>query len=232
MKEIYTFGQIAGPKLNRTKTNAITTTHQDECIENLQWTTEPVKYLGIYVGHDDRNKIESMNWDNKLIKIQAVLSMWKMRNLTLYGKIVVLKFLVISQIVYAATVLHVPKSFVQKIEKIVYTFLWGSKREKVKRTVCINSDEEGGLGMIDIQSKLHALKLSWIPKYLTNNDLPWMYLFSFWIDKIGPIPLCFRFNCTRKDITTLCRRKRLPSFYVDLLCSWCDIRFTQIDKNQ
>ena len=156
LEEIEQFGKFAGPKLNLTKTNAITMSPQNECLRNVQWTTDPVKYLGIYVGKDKR-KQEKINWDNKLIKIQSIMNMWKMRNLTVYGKIVIIKSLVISQIVYAATVIHVPEMLARKLEKMIYTFLWGSKREKIKRTVCINSAEEGGLNMIDLQSKLRSL---------------------------------------------------------------------------
>ena len=82
--------------------------------------------------------------------------------------------------------------------------------------------------MIDLQSKLRSLKLSWIPKYLKYNDQPWIYLFYIWVNKIGPLPLCFRFNCSRKDMSILCKKKQMPSFYTDLLCFWCDIRFTEI----
>ena len=89
---------------------------------NVQWTTDPVNNLGIYVGKD-KPKQEQMNWDNKLIKIQSIMNMWKMRNLTLYGKIVIIKSLVISQIVYAATVIHVPEMLARKLEKMIYVFM-------------------------------------------------------------------------------------------------------------
>ena len=228
LKEIESFGKIAGPKLNLAKTNVITIFPQNECLQDLNWTTDPVKYLGIYIS---RNKgiTEQMNWDNKLKKIQNVINMWKHRNLTLYGKVVVLKSLVVSQIVYLATALYVPKTFIQSLEKTMYNFLWGSKREKVKRSICINSVEQGGLDMIDLKSKLQSLKLSWITKYLKNRHLPWMFLFAFWIEKIGPIPLCFKFNCSSKDMLLLCNKKQLPLFYKDLLISWCEIRFNDID---
>ena len=197
LTEVEQFGNVAGPLLNLTKTNAITMYPQNNCLKDMQWTTHPVKYLGIYVGKDKR-KQEQLNWENKFIKIQSILNMWKSRNLTLYGKIVVIKSLLISQIVYPASVIHVPESLVRKLEKMIYTFLWGSKREKIKRTVCINSPEEGGLGMIDLKSKIHSLKLSFISKYLKYHDQPWMQLFGYWIHKIGPLPLCFRFNCSKR----------------------------------
>ena len=44
----------------------------------------------------------------------------------------------------------------------IYTFIWNSKREKVKRNVCIKSKREGGLGMVDLILKANSLRLSWI----------------------------------------------------------------------
>ena len=90
-------------------------------------------------------------------------------------KILIIKSLLISQIVYPASVMHVPESLERKLERMIYIFLWGSKREKIKRSVCINSQEEGGLGMIDLRSKIYSLKLSLITKYLKYHDQPWMF---------------------------------------------------------
>ena len=80
-----------------------------------------------------------------------------------------------------------------------------------------NSPEEGGLNMIDLQSKLRSLKLSWIPKYLKYNNHPWMYPFHFWVNKIGPLPLCSPFNCSKK-ICQFYKKEQMPSFYTDLMC--------------
>ena len=39
---------------------------------------------------------------------------------------------------------------------IIYHFIWG-KRDKVKRNVFINQIEEGGLEMVDLESKFQSL---------------------------------------------------------------------------
>ena len=65
----------------------------------------------------DKRKQETMDWDSKLIKIQSIITMWKIRNLMFYVKIVIITSVVISQVVYAATVVHVPEILARKLEK-------------------------------------------------------------------------------------------------------------------
>ena len=52
-----------------------------------------------------------------------------MRKLTLYGKVVVVKHLVIS---HTATAVLIPSKIIKRIHKLAYTFVWNSKKEKVK----------------------------------------------------------------------------------------------------
>ena len=51
----------------------------------------------------------------------------------------------------------------------MYTFLW-DKNHKVKKTVIIQEIMKGGLHMIDVVSKLHALKATWITKLLNKRN--------------------------------------------------------------
>ena len=96
------FGVISGLKLNVKKTKAIwlgkwsknkTTPLQ------LQWVNKPVKILGLYFSYDD-NKNKHFNFDLKVKKLQTKLDLWKARNLTLFGKALIIKSLGLSQIVY------------------------------------------------------------------------------------------------------------------------------------
>ena len=79
-----------------------------------------------------------------------------MRNLTYYVKVVVLKILVTSQMIYLASAVPVPSNVVNQkkkvpsnveINKLMYSFLWSSRKEKVKRNVCINQNVKGGLNI-------------------------------------------------------------------------------------
>ena len=67
-----------------------------------------------------------MNWSQeRFIKIKQILNSWKQRKFSLKGKIVILKTLVISRLVYTAHVLSCPKGWIKIYEKLFYTFFYG-----------------------------------------------------------------------------------------------------------
>ena len=69
--------------------------------------------------------------------------------------------------------------------------------------------------MVDLLSKCLSLRLSWIDKYLVGEQMSWKILFKYWTKKIGDMPMCLKFNCKKKDILSICKRKKLPVFYID-----------------
>ena len=61
------FIQVAGPKLNKSKTEGIWLGHykdrQRNCnVVGIKWPTEPVRCLGIYIGND-KKECNKLNWD-------------------------------------------------------------------------------------------------------------------------------------------------------------------------
>ena len=102
-----------------------------------------------------------MNWEGKVEKINNILKTWKMRQLTCYEKNMYIQCLIFPQLVYLGTAVSMPIRICKALHRTKYTFIWNSKREKVKRNVCIKSEREGGLGMVDLILKANSLRLSW-----------------------------------------------------------------------
>ena len=73
----------------------------------------------------------------KLEKIRSCLSCWEYRRLTLLGKIVVLKSLIASQLVYMLSPLPTNQQVLDEINNIFYKFLWDGKGDKIKRSIMI-----------------------------------------------------------------------------------------------
>ena len=196
MKDIENFGSIAGPKVNWSKTNIMKLCSLSEFTNdhNIEYVQEPVKCLGIYVG-ENKEELDHLNWNNKIEKIANILDLWKMRNLTYYGKVIIIKILAASQIVYTAIAVRTPDYVVKQLNKLFYQFIWNSKKEKVKRNVLINPISDGGLNMIDLECKIQSLKLSWISKFFNGVDSHWKSIFTYWACKIGGIHTCFKYNC-------------------------------------
>ena len=94
--------------------------------------------------------------------MQRVLKIWKMRRLTLEGKIVIFKTIAISKIVFQAFITTVPKHILNELKKIQNAFLGNDSSPKIKHENLCNNYKAGGLKNVDIPSKIIALQRSWI----------------------------------------------------------------------
>ena len=65
----------------------------------------------------DSNRIKA-NFKRHIIKIEEILRIWRMRDLSVAGKITVFKTLAISKIVHLALVKTIPNSITQELGKI------------------------------------------------------------------------------------------------------------------
>ena len=92
--------------------------------------------------------------------------MWKLRNLTLEGKIVIFKTIAISTINFQSFITTAPKHIVNKLEKIQNTFLWKNSTPKVKNETLWNEQKAGELKNGDIPNKITALQCFWIRRLI------------------------------------------------------------------
>ena len=77
-------------------------------MKNIDLTKDTVKIIGISFSYNKSVQNE-LNFRTTISKIQAVLKLWRMRRLSLEGKIVVFKSLAISKIVYLSLLTKCPK---------------------------------------------------------------------------------------------------------------------------
>ena len=99
----------------------------------------------------------------KIRNLEKMLKIWKRRNLTLHGRINIVKTLGLSKLIYSASVLAVPEHFIEKINKLTFNFIWAGKPPNIIRNTIVGEQEDGGLKMCDFKimekcSKLHGLK--------------------------------------------------------------------------
>ena len=137
--------------------------------KGLKWPTETFKDLGVLVPvkkcYDNAKKLVELNLVPLLNKMKNILSLWSSRNLTLMGKITIVKSLIIPRMIYKASILPliIPKTLITKINKLLFKFIWGSNWERVSRNVLCNNIEFGGAKMLHLESyptALHVKSLS------------------------------------------------------------------------
>ncbi len=161
---------MSGLRINMSKTEGIwlgSLKNYPNMYGGINFTNSCVKCLGIYIGHD-KVKCYENNWMSKINKLKNAIHVWKSRKLTLYGKITVLKCLGISKLVYNFSVLPVNNDIIKEINKIVYDFVW-NKTDRIKRRTLINTYENGGMRMLDVECMINSMKAAWIPRLCNSK---------------------------------------------------------------
>ena len=81
------------------------------------------KILGIHFSYNIKLE-EEKNFNNHIAKIENVLIVWRMRDLAIEGKIVIVKSLVISKIMHLALIKTVPIFTAEQLNIIKKKFIW------------------------------------------------------------------------------------------------------------
>ena len=153
---------------------------------NFEWNPKTFSMLGVDFTIDLKN-ITDINILKKLTEITNDLNQWSKRDLTPFGKVTVIKTLIISKIVHILIALPTPSlKLLNEINKLLYTFLWNGKPDQIKRTIAKQKLINGGLGMIDIHLFDKALKLTWIKRYF-NSASKWKSIVEAKYPKISNI---------------------------------------------
>ena len=216
------FGSLSGLRLNQSKSEGLwlgSLKHlQLNCSKfGIKWPSQ-IKYLGIYVGHDKVHN-DYKNWDVKIQRLEQILETWSKRDLSLIGRVQIIKSLALSQLTLAATCLQVPSDAISRINKLLFRFIWRSN-DKVKRVAIYHPIANGGLNMTDIQSMFASLKAKWINRIITASpekdswvQLPYHYFKDFEIERTK---LKFNFDESVRfdDI------HQLPKFYAEAFESY------------
>ena len=181
----------------------------------LKWPHEPIKALGVYYSYDEK-LLREKNFIENLDKIKKLINIWASRGLSLYGKVKIIKALVIPKMVYLFSLIPTPEVVVTELNQILYKFLWKST-DKVTRLSTINDYENGGLKMVDLECMIKSLRLAWLTRIFSSNRGTWKSYLRHLLAKYRGL---FLFNCNF-DVKDLSIHSQ---FYTELLQWWSDFR--------
>jgi hypothetical protein len=216
------FGLVSGLRLNINKSIGLYLGNNNDLkelvISGIRLTNKPQKCLGVYVGYD-KQFCEQMNWTSKLIVMENLLDTWSQRDLTIFGKITIIKTLAVPKLTHVASNCTIPEGFVQKVNRMFYNFIWG-KRDRIKRNVLIAPIERGGVGMIDIESYLMSLKACWIARLFDDTQIHsnWNVLAKTIIDLVIPHETIQYFSFDREEMFP--HIKNLHAFYREVIIAF------------
>ena len=115
LRSVNSFGDISGLRLNIEKTKAMWLgkwANRTTKPLSLKWVKNPTKILGIYFSYDIKGN-NQLNFDHKIKKLQTNLDMCRSRDLTLFGRVLIIKTLGFSNFLYSASNIDVPKEIIK-----------------------------------------------------------------------------------------------------------------------
>ena len=184
------FGRYSGC---RSKTEAIWIGSKKGCVERphvlrgISWKTSQFKCLGVSFSLNVK-LIFDLNYREKFKRMKQSINCWRMRNLSLIGKVCVIKTLVLPQLLFLFSVLciKIPKIFFKELNKVFYNFIWNGGRDRVKRRLLCNDYNSAGLAMIDPLIFATSQKMTWVKNLLDDNyEAPWKSIELSFLEKIN-----------------------------------------------
>ena len=109
-------------------------------------------------------------------KAKQLLNCWNSRYLTPIGRITVIKTMVLSKFNYLFMSIVTPPKILDKLNKLLFFYLWGGKTHKVKQKSVCADYLKGGLHMVNIYNFEKSLKLVWMKNILSKFKSPWNLL--------------------------------------------------------
>ena len=128
-----------------------------------------VKICGVTFSHD--KEISHMqNVTNNINKLQNVLNHWRMRNLSLIGKSIIVKSYGISQLIFFMQQTVFYQKDLDTIDEIINKFMWNKKQNSrqtglLSKKLIKSDTEHGGLNAVDV----HNMDMAFKYKHLLRN---------------------------------------------------------------
>ena len=184
---------------------------------DFQWNTESLTFLGVRLGNTHAPLTE--NWSKCKQKLNDTLSNWKRLSstLSLKGKTLIANQLAASKLNHFLAVLSPPENVLSELQELLVDFVWSGKRHYLKKQILFQSPDKGGLGLVCLQARMLAYRMSTIQRLLALCPHPAYVMTRHSLHQYKKLNFdlqLFQINLDRKLLFNI------PPFCSDLLRAW------------
>ena len=177
LKILNDFGLVSSAKVNWSKSEALLL---GQWLANgvpnlpggLLWKKDGFKYLGIFLGNDT---VVQKNWEGALEKVKGRLEKWKwlLPRMSYRGRTLIINNLVASCFWHRLACVDPPPDLLCKIQSLLVNF-FGDHLHWVPQAVLFLPKDEGGHGLMQMQSRTAAFRMQFIKRLLSGpSDVAW-----------------------------------------------------------
>ena len=213
------FEKASGAKIHKQKTTGLylgAWKNKTPTFRAISWTKTNVKTLGIHHGYEIN---ETAVWMQKINKIKSCIQIWKTRDLSYIGKVLVIKSLLVSQIGYLSDIISVPNNVIKEIESLLWNFLWNNKQPLVNRKTMYLDCNEGGVKMLNLRDFIESKRVHFMYKIISTDYEHWNIIGKNWLKRLDSEFNINYFICKCSSIKGL-NLNGIPIFYKESISSW------------
>ena len=129
------FENCSGLRINQSKSEILwlgSLRQRKDSILKLKLSDETVYALGVYFSSNEELATK-INFFEKLPKFKKILNIWSSRDISIYGRVNIVKTLAISKLTFICSVLDTPKGFTDEVNNIRFDYIWNYKNPKLKK---------------------------------------------------------------------------------------------------
>ena len=183
-------------------------------IEGLGYKiVEELKITGVFFTYSQEDSTKR-NYTENINNIEIMLNIWKQRQLSILGKVQIIKTYGISQIIFVCNMLTVPQNVIKEAKSIYFKFLWNGPN-KMKELSTVGEIQHGGMRMPHLESIVESLRAVWVKRYESKNYHPWK---EFLIEGLKPTGSLNIIN--RKIPKTVIENSELSQFNEEMITAW------------
>ncbi|GJX74958.1 RNA-directed DNA polymerase, eukaryota [Tanacetum coccineum] len=175
------FFRASGLRINMCKSKIMGVNVEDGMVKNAASKLgclvlkTPFTYLGTKVG---RNMSRKQAWKEVVDKVLSRLSRWKMKILSIGGRLTLLKPVLGSMPIFHMSIFMVPSSILKSLESIRSRFFNGqdpksNKASWVKWNKVLTPKDKGGLGVSSLFALNRGLMLKWVWRFYYQKCSLW-----------------------------------------------------------
>ena len=221
LKLIEDYGSCSGLEINHDKSEILLLGNRAYILQESNVVPEnihnkkvkkSVKILGIHFAHAFQARLK-LNVEELISSIQHKLRIWKWRDLTIIGKIQIIKTFIIPIFLYRASLIPLGKNFVKQANKIIFDFIWKGK-DNVKRSTLVSEIVDGGLKAPHLESIIETQRVLCCKKLASDQPSTWKTILLHYLKPVGgKLILSCNFELQKLPI-------KLPKFYEECLRSF------------
>ena len=215
IKLLSKFGRFSGLKINIDKCEIMSLNGKITANKDIK-ETSCIKITGVYFGNSKNIRdIEKLNFDPVIQSIRSKLNLWKMRSLTLIGKITVIKAHALSQLQFLASSVRTPDWAIEETAELIYRFVWNGKSRMNK----LKASKEWKAGGINLPRIVHLCKAARVKMTLRACEMEEVFLwaanFVHEIRKVGGTSVLH----PQTNLFEL-KKRHLPMFVLQQIEDW------------